>query len=252
MEEKANKWWSVSWKRVGIALLLLFISSWALWSAFLLISHQLAPWRTARELARTFPEVNIIPGDAPDRSQAPLAGVRVEFYGLSFQTPWKGVVHKRSSYSISSAIFSEGAAIMAFDPDRRSDELVVRQPRGNRTLDDQALASDYGVWAAAMATTSEQVKWWRPPGQKSFALFLTKLELIHGDWRALYSFASGRFRGFQEGDPSVAPYRVELNLFDNRDRHYQIVFSGRDMRRPFLTQAEINSMIASLQSSPGD
>jgi hypothetical protein len=252
MEEKVNRWRSVSWKRVGIALLLVYISFWAVWGAFLLISHQLRPSITARELARDFPELNTIPRVAPDTSQAPLAGVRVEFFGLSFQTPWKDIVHKTSSHYISSANFNDGAAVMAFDPDLNPDKLVVRQLRANHVLDDQALPSDYGLWAAAMATTSDQVKWWRLPSQKRFALLMTKMALIHGDSSALYSFASGGFRGFQEGNPSVAPYRVELNLFDNLDRHYQIVFSDRDMHQPFLTQAEINSMIASLKSVPGN
>ena len=249
-----NKWWSVSWKRVGTGLLLVFVSLWLVYGATVLGSYQLHPWLTARELVRDYPQLNMVPMAPPDKSLASLKGVRVDFYGLSFQTPWNRVASKRSTRSVSFVKFSDGPGIMVFDPAEDPGKAMLGQLRANHTLDDQTLQSEYALRAAEMAATSEQIKWWRLPSQnlKHILPFSLKLVALHNHSSSLYSVGLGEFRGFQEGNPSIAPYDVVLDLFDSVDRHYQIAFSEADARHPFLTQAEINSMSASLHSVPGN
>jgi hypothetical protein len=250
-ERLVNKWWSVSWKRVGIALLLVFGSLWLVCGVAVLISYQLRPWLTAREFARNYPEVNKVPVAVADKSLTPLTGMRVEFYGFSFQTPWKDITRKRTMQSFSVVSFNDGAGIMVTDPAQDLDRFLLDQLRANHAFDDQTLRSNYALRTAEMAATSEQIKWWKTPSQNAKHLlpFMLKLAVLH-DSGALYSVSFGEFHGFQKGNPSVAPYRVELDLFDGADQHYQITFSGVDPRRPFLTQAEINAMIASLRRVP--
>jgi hypothetical protein len=54
-------------------------------------------------------------------------------------------------------------------------------------------------------------------------------------------------QGFQEGAPNAAPYKTVLNLFDSNDRHYRIIVTGEAGKPIPLTQAQLNSMIASIQ-----
>jgi hypothetical protein len=52
------------------------------------------------------------------------------------------------------------------------------------------------------------------------------------------------------GNPAIAPYSVELDLFDRNDRRYKIIIIGKDKKRPVLTQADINAMVASFRPIP--
>jgi len=251
-ETPVNKWWGVSWKRVGIALLLVFGSLWLVYGAAVLISYQLRPWLTARSLAKEFPELDRVPVALADKSLSPLAGIRVEVNGLSLQTPWKDVAEKRATQRPSFVFFSDGAGIMALDPAQDMDRYLLVLFRNNHVLDEQTLRSSYALRATSMAATSEQVKWWRLPRQnlKYLLPFTLKATALQGPG-ALYSISSGQFHGFQIGNPSVAPYEVNLDLYDGADRHYRIRFFERGAPRPFLTQGEINAMMASLRPAPG-
>ena len=54
-------------------------------------------------------------------------------------------------------------------------------------------------------------------------------------------------RGIQIGDPSIAPFDVRLELFDERDRHYAVWINvGKGTKSALATQAEINAIVRSL------
>jgi len=55
-------------------------------------------------------------------------------------------------------------------------------------------------------------------------------------------------RGFQFGDPMVAPYEVTLELFDQIDRPIHLFIGGVGQNQPVSTQAEINALVASIQT----
>jgi len=67
---------------------------------------------------------------------------------------------------------------------------------------------------------------------------------------AIYSINSGRVRGFQVGNPDVAPYEAHVDLFDAADRHFALDVIGPDGHGQVLTQAEINAIVASIQPAP--
>jgi len=58
-------------------------------------------------------------------------------------------------------------------------------------------------------------------------------------------------RGFQYGDPMVAPYNVNLDLFDGSDWHYRLSIVGQNDHRPVITQAQINGLVASFRGLSG-
>lgn len=240
-----NKWWRVSWKRVAIALLLVFGSLWLI----RLAQYQLQPWFIARVFAHTYPWLNEVPSVPQDNALAPLSGVRIEFYGLSIQTPWKEIARTRS-YSASSVVdFKGGANMLIFDPAKDRESAFLNQLRTKHLLDDQVLRSSYTLKMAEMAATSKQVKWWQSPRKNVEHLLPFTLKLAElTDARVIYSVGSGEFRGFQKGNPSITPYWVVLDLYDSMDHHYKIWISGD---HPVLSQSEINAMVGSLQRTVG-
>ena len=48
----------------------------------------------------------------------------------------------------------------------------------------------------------------------------------------------------------MKPYRVRLDLFDSADRRYGLIIGTQNDRGPALSQAEVNAIVASLQSVP--
>jgi hypothetical protein len=71
-----------------------------------------------------------------------------------------------------------------------------------------------------------------------------------GNLRDIYTISANGLRGFQEGNPSVKPCRVRLDLFDSADRHYGLIIGTQNDRGPALSQAEVNAIVASLQPVP--
>jgi hypothetical protein len=99
----------------------------------------------------------------------------------------------------------------------------------------------------AIQAKPDQVKWWKTPSQNERARDLLFLKgVIEPKYRgALYAINVGELCGFQRGDPSVSPYKVWIELFDREDRHYRILVNSRS-EKPFIKQAEINAIIASI------
>jgi hypothetical protein len=105
--------------------------------------------------------------------------------------------------------------------------------------------------AAELGATPSQVKWWATRTANVRSLVLLNLKSMEmNDTNAIYQLTAEEMHGFQLGNPAIAPYRVELDLFDRNDRRYQIIINGKDEQRPVLTQAEINAMVASFRPIP--
>ncbi len=102
-----------------------------------------------------------------------------------------------------------------------------------------------------MEAKTEQVKWWKTPSQnaKSLDLLLMKVAMLAPGSGALYAVNIGGLCGLQRGDPSVAPYTVELDLLDTTNRHYGMRIDSPG-KLPTITQAQINAIIASIHPLP--
>jgi hypothetical protein len=248
-----EKWSHVSWKRVAFALLIVFGSLGVIVEIDTVLEYQLAPWLTARDLCRDNPHLNLLPIAIQDKSRARLSDERVEFSGFSFQTPSKEFDFKRIGKGISVLTFEDGGTIIDFSPVQDFDPLKLMRSdaRLARTLGPEVMRSNYALMAAEVAATSDQVKWWRTPRQNArSSVLLARKDLVVLDLAPIYSIASDAMHGFQLGNPAVSPYKVELDLFDQNDRRYQIMISGKDGQPPVLTQPEINAMVASFRPIP--
>jgi hypothetical protein len=253
-ESSMTKWWHVSWKRVGIALLVVFGALWLLAGIGIGISNQLEPWLLTRSLFRDNPNLSIVPAVLPDQSVAPLSGMIVQTYGFSFQTPWNESAKVKNGKSVYLLAFPEGGVgVLVFNPSRafESARMMRDDPRKAQILGEKTVHSSYDLMAAEMWTKPEQVKWWNPPTQNArYSILLSMKSMELGDDGAVYAVNFGQVRGFQEGNPAVPPYRVHLDLFDAADHHYEIQIAVQNDSRSVLTQAQVNAMVASLRPIP--
>jgi hypothetical protein len=115
----------------------------------------------------------------------------------------------------------------------------------------RALSSNCDFMAAELAATPDQVKWWKPRTENTQNMILLTLKSMEmHDFREIYTLEFGEMRGFQFGDPAVPPYKVWLDLYDVNNRRYQIWMVAHIPSQPFLSQAEINGIVASLHPIP--
>lgn len=211
------------------------------------------PWNMARFYSRLTPQVTQIPVAPPDRSLAPLNGTRIEVFGFSMGTPWQGVLRRKDFESVSFWNFKEGANLLIpQELNVRGDASILRMdPRMVRSFGPDALESEFALMNAEMYSTPDEVKWWKLPRQNAGPMTLVGLKgILCHKYGKIYAVSFGTMHGFQEGEPNVAPYKIALNLFDSDDRRYEISITGEEGKPLPLTQAQLNSMIASIQPDP--
>jgi len=118
-------------------------------------------------------------------------------------------------------------------------------------LGTQILSSDYNLMAAAMATTQADPHWWAAPkeNRRRDVLLTLKSEEMR-DANAVYEISGNGLRGYQLGNPAAAPYDVRLVLFDRKDRRYAVLLHRSEKNAPFVTQSEVNAIVASIRPIP--
>lgn len=139
-------------------------------------------------------------------------------------------------------------------------EFTISEKHAQQMLGEELVRSKFSLMQAAMLATPEQAKWWRfrtLANQRVGRLLITKFSAIsqlaslHSlTIRPIYRVSSGKVRGFQVGNPDVAPYEAHVDLFDAADRHFALDVTGSDGHGQVLTQAEINAIFASIQPTP--
>lgn len=245
-----TEWWHVSWKRVGVTLLVIFLTPLLLYGAWRLVVFQFGPWAFARFVAAPSFGMNMVPTFPADKSVAHLSGDRIERFGFTIQLPWKEIALDRTFSNTAFLTSKSDAVIEVRSPSGSFDSAKSMRDWANGVpaLQEESLRTNYALVSAVMAEKPEQVKWWRTPGQNARDLnLLIRKYFDFQHCGALYSVNFGEVRGIQQGSPAVAPYDVKLDLFDSADKHYEITMGPRMHDRPVVTQAEINAMVASLR-----
>ena len=254
MECGKLKWWHVSWMRVILGLALAFglmgVGCLALWV--------FEPWELAHELTKSETALRIIPQPVPDSSIAAIDGLNIQHFDFSFQVPWRDADIEKNSRLASVTHFKRGIALIVFDPTGEPDLLqYIRGKSGKDAeaakllLGARALSSRYDLMAAEFAATPDDVHWWASREQNARSLVLLNMKSMDAlGANAIFKVSNEEMHGFQVGNPAVAPYKIELYLFDRADRRYWIMFAGKDLVHQVLTQAEVNAIVASMKPIP--
>lgn len=227
------------------------------WLVYAGVMNWLA-WHFAREISLNRKNLSVVPTTLEDTAFMKLTGARIERFGFSFQVPWGEIERESNGKSFAVLSFREGAGVLIFDPESAVDS--VRIMRGTTTkqlglmtsvLGSRALSSNYGLMEAAVSSTPSDVKWWagRSRNVRSFILLMNKSTYLH-DADVIYPIRADAGRGFQYGDPSRPPYRVDLDLFDEADRPYTIWITCKSKTSACITQPQVNSLVASLRRVP--
>jgi hypothetical protein len=219
----------------------------------------LMAWYFAREISRDYQNLDVVPTALTDTSIAELSGPRIERFGFSFQVPWKDIEKDRTMKTAAALAFKQGGRVIVLNPASGVNGAEILRGTTSsqyrlmsRLLGSKALSSNYELMVAEVQATPGGIKWWGGRVSNSRELILLGNKGMNlGKATAIHSIGSGDVRGFQYGDPDVAPYVVKLDLFDATDKHYEFHISGKDEDRPVISQAQINGLVASLHESSG-
>jgi len=243
------------WRRLRNCSVILVVGwlIYAVWMHFLV-------WDVAREVGHDNDKLTILPTPLTDVSIAKLSGLRIDRFGFSFLVPWDTAESNRGSKSAESFGFKGGAFVLIFDT--ASAVNTIQMERGatasdqatmNRMLGPKALRSNYDLMAAAVRATPSNVKWWESRAHNAGAMLLLENKSVElAAVKSIHPVTLGSVRGFQFGDPDVAPCVVSLKLFDDTDRRYWIVINAAAAHHQVITQSEINGLIASLKRDAGN
>ena len=222
-------------------------------------SSSLKAWYVVRQLGRHYPNLSLTPIPLPDSRVAELDGPRIERSGISMQSPWKVIESEKHANfpGLTALNFAEGQ-LAIFHHSHSLDKPVkyrvssIERRIITRVLGGKSFKSSYDLLAAEGYATPSQARWWgtRSSNVRNTLLLTMKLGYVGSQPTVVYSIHIGDLRGFQVGNPAVRPFDVRLALFDQRDRRYDFLFSGRDRDHSVLSQAQINAFVASIHPLP--
>jgi hypothetical protein len=274
VQNQPLKWWHVRWRPAGRGILrvatIVGITVGALWLAVAIaygVEYLMSPWLSAQRFAKIEPRLSIVPAGLSTNAQAPLSNATIDRFGFKFQLPKKEIVKTRDLRQITVVSFRDSGGLMFWDP---SDDaapglwlLPVRSDkRMERVLGQDIIRSRFKLMQAAMSTTPDQVKWWRfCSAQNERAQLLLEIKSyvlmacsphLESAPSPVYFITVDDFRGFQCGNPDVAPYDVNIELFDGADRRFALNIAGQQGHKQILTQEELNAIVASIRPSPSN
>ena len=272
MQDHQLKWWQVRWGLAGRAIARLAVVSGEIVGVLALIAavgfgavYFMRPWLDSRGMSRVDPGLSAVPLNLPNHGRAALSHATLDCYGFRLLLPNREIVHIYKGDLTTLVMFRGGGLIEIPNTSRQHGifDFANRDKRASGSLGQELLHSKFKLMQAAMSATPGQVKWWRfrsSLNKRIDFLLLTKLEAFteagffglrtfppYAGRGPIYTIASGEIRGFQFGDPDVAPYDAHLDLFDGADRYFAFDVTRPDGHGQVLTQEEINAIVASIQ-----
>jgi hypothetical protein len=260
------KWWHVRWRLAARALSrFAVIGAKVVGSLGLVVAvvygaiYLNSPWLTSQRLSKIDPRLNVIPMDLPTKAEAQLSNVVIDCRGFSVRLPNEEVAKTFNGDFDTAVIFRNRGSLLIHDMSGNQGMLgIAMSDKGaEKWVGQGVLQSKFKLMQAAMMTTPEQSKWWKfrtLQNERIEYLLFAKFSLFTGvassqavTLSPIYKISVGGLRGFQIGNPNVSPYEAHIDVFDAADRHFAIDVRGSARHGKVMTQAEINSVLASLR-----
>jgi hypothetical protein len=254
MNEEEDK--SSAWPAIILVLLVILIAVFCVE-----FGAQTLTWFEARHWEGSSPWLGYVPQPLPASSDDTSKGSQAKAYEYEFNVPWKT---PKSVESLTNVQFKydSGHVVVFFDPESQLD--VIHSLKSSNPTEyqkfanvfaNQPIESNYALYQAVYSATPEQFS---PimkveEARRDNVLLLWKLsfgpDLQSIDAQSFYSFAWGKNRGFQFGDPAKGQ-PVALRVFDDNNRQFRFIFTVAYGSGAKITQSDINMAVRSLQPVP--
>jgi len=215
----------------------------------------------ARYAGWKMPVVNKTPVELTDTSVSKEPGQMFTYSGYQFELPWPVEVGKTKQVSPTSVViaFRSGNALWfskvppkefvgEFLALSKGDSSGLRQLYG-----DEALRSDYSLINLVLGTTPQEIGVFSNRRQAAGGPMLLAIKGImipSGGETGIFRVRTGKFQGFQYGDPKSRPRTIDIEVFAD-DGGLAFLFAQRE-KGPVsaITQGEINRVLQSVRKTP--
>ena len=179
-------------------------------------------------------------------------------YTYEFSAPWPGKTKQTAGLTHTQFLFDSGQVIVFFDPEAQLD--TMNELKNAKTPEFQQFENVFGdqapdtnhalyqtVYGASPARVSPFMR--REDAVQMNVLLLWKLSFGFDMQPGIHSFALGKNRGFEFGDPATGR-PVALRVFDDKDKQFRFIFTTAAGSSGKFTQQDINLAAQSLQIVP--
>jgi hypothetical protein len=222
------------------------------------------------ELAVTPQTLTIPPAAAASGARSGKAGAKeamkagsaktshLEFFNYECEAPWAGPAKIVNGSDFIDMKFPAGVTLRVYAPEAQVNDLqslqgedAVEQQRMAAVFGPHPFESNYDLYDAVYSAEPGKASAFMPriEAEKLNSLLLWKLAFDTAMPGGIYRFESGRLRGLQFGDPEKTQ-SVLLRMFNERDRHFEVMITMAASASSRLTQGEIDQVIASFQPIP--
>lgn len=214
-------------------------------------------WFQAHRWATANPWINNVPKSLSSSSISD-GKTELQAFGFQFKAPWSARPKTEDGPGYMAFHFDSGPVILFYDPQGQADmqsKLNSENPtdylRFANAFSGQTFDTNYSIYKAVYNASPASVSPWvsRTNAVRTHQLLLWKIAFGADGGPGLHSIHFGSNEGFEFGDPSTGR-PVALRLFDGRDRQYRIVFMNVPGESTKFTQADINSVVQSLEPAP--
>ena len=207
-----------------------------------------------------FPMVKKTPAELSDLSISQASGQRLSYFGYEFDVPWDidqektkqvGKMELITFRSGNALLFSKAAPkefVHTFLSTTKVDPEKVRSFWGK-----EALESDYSLHRLILEATPGQVTLFtrREDAVRGAMLILFKgVMMPRGGESGIFRVRTGKFQGFQYGDPQARPKSLDVEIFADDGGLYFVFAQKSEGHAPAITQAEINRVIQTVRKIP--
>jgi len=246
-----SRWALISGKVVALLCLIAALGYGVIYLTF--------PWLTSQRMSRVDPRLAFVPADLPTKAEVLLSDATIDCYGFSIRLPNEEVAKTFNGPFVTVVRFRNGGMLLIHNTSSNSGMLGVANSDKHVAglIGQGAFQSKFSLMQAAMRTTPDDAKWWKfrtLENERVEYLLLTKFSVLTSidsphafTLGPLYAISVGGLRGFQIGNPDVSPYEAHVDLFDATDLHLAFDVFGPKQHGQVITQAEMNSMVASVR-----
>jgi len=253
MGEKRRFWFSRTFLAiVGSIFLLVFLAYG--WGFQIVMS-----WKFRQE-TKANPVLALTPQKLPEVEPNLTSGAKLSDAGFSFEVPWDDLDTQKTRFVNQMAVyaFRSGRALMFFGPSPTHEDLMstVQKSFGGTSISTifgpEATKSNYNFHKTMLDLTPSKVTPWmnqRDAVQSSVLLMFKAISSVGGN-TGIFVAEANNWKGFQFDDPARNPKQITLELYDDQDRHVEVIFCPGRESAAAISQADVNRVIWTL--APAD